>query len=99
MLFLTYWELNENLGPKDIAKVSAELMEKKLWPPEGEKILGFYTTTDVPIWGITLSEAENVETLMKSIAIWTNAKPGIFKVVKTSPAMTSEDAIRVAMEL
>jgi hypothetical protein len=99
MLFLSYWELNENLTPKDIVEVAAELMEKKLWPVEGTKMLGWYTTTDVPIWGFTIMEAKNVEQVLKGIAIWTNAKPGFFKVVKTSPGMTAEEAVRVIMEM
>jgi len=99
MLFLSYWELNEKITPKELAELSAELMEKNLWPPEGTKILGFYTTTDVPIWGITIEEAENVETILKGAAAWTNAKPGVFKVLRVSPAMTAEEAIRVIMEM
>ena len=30
MLFLSYWELKETFTPKDVAKLAAELMEKKL---------------------------------------------------------------------
>jgi len=99
MLFLSYWELNENITPKDIAKLTAELMEKNLWPAKGTEILGFYTTTEVPIWGITIEEAESVESILKGAAAWTNARPGFFKVLRVSPAMTAEDAIRVIMEM
>jgi len=97
MLFLSYWELNENITPKELAELAAELMEKNLWPVEGTEILGFYVTTDVPIWGITIEKAEDVETLLKGAAVWTNTKPGVFKVLKVSPAMTAEDAIPVIM--
>ena len=48
MLFLSYWEMNENFTPKDVAKLAAELMEKDLWPVEGAKMLGWYITSDVP---------------------------------------------------
>ena len=99
MLFLSYWELNENLTVKDIVKVATELMEKNLWPAEGTEILGFYTTTEVPIWGITIEEAESVESVLKGAAAWTNTKPGFFKVLRVSPAMTAEEAIRVIMEM
>jgi len=99
MLFVSYWELNENLGPKDVAELAAGLMEKKLWPVKGVKILGWYITSDVPHWGITLEEAATVEQVVKGVLVWTNAKPGLFKVVKTSPAMTSEDAVRLVMEM
>lgn len=99
MLFLSYWELNEKITPKDIVELAAELMEKGLYPAEGTKILGWYTTTEVPIWGITIEEAENVESILKGAAAWTNAKPGFFKVLRVSPAMAAEDAMRVVMEM
>jgi len=100
MLFISYWELNENLSPKDIVEAGAELLQKKLWPVEGVKILGWYVAAgEVPTWGITIEEAESEEQVLKGIAVWTNAKPGIFKVVKASPAMTAEDAMRVVAEM
>ena len=72
---------------------------KGLWPVEGAKILGWYITSDVPHMGITLEEAETVEQVMKGALVWENAKPGIFKVLKVSPAMTAEDAIPLVMEM
>ena len=99
MLFLSYWELNENITPKDIVALASELMEKGLWPAEGTEVLGFYTTTDVPTWGITIEEADSVESILKGAAAWTNAKPGFFKVLRVSPAMTAEDAIRIVTEM
>ncbi len=100
MLFLSYWELNENFSPKDIVEAAAEILEKKVWPVKGVKILGWYVAAgEVPTWGVTIEEAETEEQVLKGIAVWTNAKPGIFKVVKVSPAMTSEEAIRVVLEM
>ena len=99
MLFLSYWELNENITPKDIVELAAKLMEKNLWPAEGTEILGFYVSTDVPIWGITIEEAESVESLLKGAVAWTNAKPGFFKVLRVPPAMTAEEAIRIVTEM
>jgi len=95
MLFLSYWELNENITPKDIVELAAKLMEKGIWPAEGTEILGFYVTTEVPIWGITIEEAESVESILKGAAVWTNEKPGFFKVLRVSPAMPAEEAIRI----
>jgi hypothetical protein len=99
MLFLTYWEINETSTPKEIAKIAAELMEKGLWPLEGTKMLGWYITSDIPHWGITIYEAETAEQVMKGALVWENAKPGLFKVLKVSPAMTAEDAIPLVMEM
>jgi hypothetical protein len=87
MLFLSYWELNEAFVPKDVAKL------------EGTKMLGWYITSDIPHWGITIYEAETAEQVMKGALVWENAKPGIFKLLKVSSAMTAEDAIPVAMEM
>jgi len=99
MLFVVYWELNENLNPKDVAKLGAELAEKGLFPSEGIKQLGWYSTASVPYWGVTIEEADNAEAIFKDIAVWTNAKPGFFKVLKAAPALTAQDAIRVLMEM
>jgi len=100
MLFLSYWELNENFTPKDIVKLAGELMQKGVYPVEGTKIIGWYTAAgDVPTWGVTIYEAENVDQVLKGVAVWTNAKPGFFKVVRVSPAMAAEDAMRVVMEM
>jgi hypothetical protein len=99
MLFVVYWELNENLNPKDVGKLATELLEKGLFPVEGVKQLGWYGTTSVPTWGVTIEEADNAEAIFKDITVWTNAKPGFFKVLKVAPAMTAQDAIRVAMEM
>jgi len=99
VLFLSYWELNENITPKDIVELAAKLMEKNVWPAEGTEVLGFYVTTDVPIWGITIEEAESVESILKGAAVFTNEKPGFFKVLRVSPAMTAEDAMRIVAEM
>jgi hypothetical protein len=99
MLFVAYWELNENLNPKDIAKLGAELVEKGLTPVEGVKQLGWYVTSSVPLWGVTINEADNAETIFKDMTVWTNAKPGFFKFLKIAPALTAQDAIRILMEM
>jgi len=99
MLFVDYWELNENISPKDVVQIAAELMEKNVWPIEGTEVLGFYVTTEVPIWGITILKAENVEQVLKDVAVWLNAKPGFFKVRRVTPVMAAEEAIPVIMEM
>lgn len=100
MLFISYWELNENITPKDVVELAAKLMEKGLYPVEGTKLLGWHTAAgDVPVWGCTLTEAESADQVLKGVAVWTNEKPGFFKVCRISPAMTAEDAIRVVTEM
>ena len=86
MLFVSHWELNENITPEDIVQLAAELMEKNVWPIEGTEVLCFYVTTEVPIWGITIFKAENVEQVLKDVAVWSNTKPGFFKIRRVTPA-------------
>jgi len=99
MLFVSHWELNENITPKDIVQLAAELMEKNVWPIEGTEVLDFYVTTEVPIWGMTILEAENEEQILKDVAVWSNAKLGFFKVRRVTPVMAAEEAIRIVMQM
>ena len=86
MLFISYWELNPDLDPTEIAEVAIELMSKKVYPVEGINDIVFHVSTS-DYWGITLTEAESIEAMAKSTNIWRIAKPGMIKLVKTSPAM------------
>ena len=83
MLFISYWELNQDLNPTDIAKVGEELLKKGLYPIEGVKQIGWYITPGY--WGVTIEEADSVEQIMKGVNIWRAAKPGIFKFFKMTP--------------
>ena len=99
MLFVSHWELNKNITPKDIVQLAAELMEKNVWPIEGTEVLDFYVTTEVPIWGMTILEAENEEQILKDVAVWSNAKLGFFKVRRVTPVMAAEEAIRIVIQM
>ena len=58
MLFLSYWELNPDFDPSELAEMAQMIMTKKLFPVEGTKLISWYmSTTD--FWGISLTEAEN----------------------------------------
>jgi len=98
MLFITYWELNPDFDPSELAEIAQKLMSKKLYPVEGVKELGFYISTS-DFWGITIEEAENEEQLVKSANIWRLAKPGYIKVMKTSPAMDVVKILPLMMKL
>lgn len=87
MLFVSYWELNENMSEPDRLQAAQKLFKKV---PPGIKILRWDVTPDA--WGITVFEAEKPIDAFKFFAIW-RTKPGFFKFVKTSPAMPSEEAI------
>jgi hypothetical protein len=97
MLFLGYWELDEKIAPKEAAKIVTEALEKGLWPVEGINIIGYYSSVDVPTWGVMIFEAENPEQVMKNIVALRQIKPNYFKKVRVSPAMKAEEAISILM--
>jgi len=85
VLMLVYWELNPDFNPNDLGQIATELLQKQLWPTEGVKMLGWWITPDY--WGVTVVEVDTEENAMKDANIWRLAKPGIFKVYKSSIAM------------
>ena len=98
MLFISYWELNPDFDPSELAEIAQKLMSKKLFPAEGVKQIGFYMSTS-DMWGITIEEAENEEQMTRSSMIWRLAKPGYIKVMKTTPAMDATKMIPLVMKL
>ena len=98
MLFLTYWELNPDFDPSELAEIAQRLMSKKLYPVEGVKQIGFYVSTS-DYWGITIEEAENEEQMAKGSMMWRLAKPGYIKVMKTTPAMDATKIIPLVIKL
>ncbi len=98
MLFISYWELNPDFDPSELAEIAQKLMSKKLYPAEGIKQLGFYISTS-DFWGISIEEAENEEQLAKNSNIWRLAKPGYIKFMKTSPGMDVIKMVPLLMKL
>jgi len=98
MLFITYFELNPDMDPSEIGQVAQTLLTKGVFPPEGIKMLAWYVSTG-DYWGITIAEAESEEAGLNATAMWRIAKPGIFKVYKTTPAMKAEEMIPILARL
>ena len=98
MLFISYWELNPDFDPSELADIAQNLMSKKLYPVEGTKQLGFYISTS-DFWGISIDESENEEQLAKNSNIWRLAKPGYIKIMKTTPAMEVIQMVPLLMKL
>ncbi len=98
MLFITYWELNPEFDPSELAEIAQRLMSKKLYPVEGVNQIGFYVSTS-DMWGITIEEADNEEQLAKGSMMWRLAKPGYITVMKTTPAMEAIKIIPLMMKL
>ena len=98
MIFISYWELNPDFDPSELADMAQMILNKKLYPVEGTKMLAWYiSTTDY--WGISITEAENEEQLTKGTAVWRLAKPGIFKFIKTTAAMETAKVLPLVMKL
>jgi len=98
MLFITYWELNPDFDPADLADIAQKLMSKKMYPVEGVNQIGFYISTS-DMWGITIEEAENEEQLARGSMIWRLAKPGYITLMKTTPAMDATKMIPLVMKM
>lgn len=98
MIFMSYWELNDNFDPTELSGLAQTLVNKKLWPAEGVKQIAWYVSAS-DNWGITIVEAESEEQIVENAGMWRIAKPGIFKLVKTTPAMEIVKLIPVLMKL
>lgn len=97
MLFLCYWELNENMSVLDHLKIGKMLTESGLFPPDDVELIRFDMTPDY--WGVTIFKAESAEAAFKLVEVWRMAGTGIFKKMNVSPALTVMDAKALAGKL
>lgn len=97
MLFLTYWELNENMPVQDRLKIAQKLTSGGLAPPKGVKIIRWDETPDA--WGILLAEADSAADIIQAIDVWRAAGAGFFKMTKTAPAMPIEELLPKSVEM
>lgn len=97
MLFLTYWELNEDMNITQRLQIAEKLQARKLFPPNGTEIVRWDITPDG--WGILLLDAPDPGAVAHALDIRRIAGTGFFKVTRTSPAIPVTDSIAVAAEL
>ena len=93
MLFLCYWELNENMPSEERMQVASRLTSSGLFAPEGVNIVRWDETPDG--WGILLFEAESAQDASLSLELWRAAGAGFFKMTKTAPAVPIEESMPV----
>lgn len=98
MIFISYWELNDSFDPSELAGVAQTLISKKIWPAEGVKEIAWYASAS-DNWGITIVEADNEEQVVENANMWRIAKPGIFKLTKTTPGIEIAKMLPVLMKL
>ena len=97
MLFLIYWELNENMPVGERLQIGQKLTSSGLYPPKGVNVIRWDITPDG--WGITLVEAENATDVGRSIDMWRASGAGFFKCIKTSPAIPVQEYMPMVGEL
>ena len=97
MRFVSYFELNPDADPGVLAEIGQKLISKKLYPAEGIEQIAWYLTNGY--WGISIFEAESMESIFNNINMWRIAKPGIFKMIKIEPAMETREIIPIGMKL
>jgi len=98
MIFISYWELNPDFDPGEMAEIAQELIGKKLYPAKGVKQLAYYISTS-DYWGIEIDEADSEEAMVRSTNMWRIAKPGIIKFVKTTPAIEVAKVLPIVASL
>jgi len=84
MLFLSYWELNENMSDTERTAIANKLMASGLFPPKGVNVLRWDETPDG--WGIMLIEADTAMDVTQALGVWRMAGAGFFRMTKTAPA-------------
>lgn len=97
MLFVTYWELNEDMSVEERQEIAERLTSSGLFPPKGVDILRWDGTPDG--WGILVAEAESAADITDALAIWRAAGAGFFKSTRTAPAQPIRDGIARQAEL
>ena len=91
MLFLTCWELNENMPAAERMAIAQKLTSSGLFPPKGVKVVRWDQTPDA--WGILLLEADNAMDAALALDTWRMAGAGFFKQTRTAPAIPVEEAL------
>ena len=97
MLFVSYWELNENMSVAERLGAAQKLLSAGLFPPEDVNIIRWDITPDG--WGITILEAESEAAASRTMNMWRAAGTGIFKCTKTAPARPVQEEMEDSGEL
>jgi hypothetical protein len=97
MLFLTYFELNEDMPIEERMPIGQKLMAAGLFPPKGVKVLRWDRTADA--WGILTVEADSAADVLQMLDVWRMAGAGFFKLTRTSPAVPIQETLAKGGEL
>jgi len=97
MLFLIYWELNEQVTVSQRIAALNKMQAAGLFPPKDAEIIRFDITPGQ--WGSTVMEADSSGAIMRHLGAWRVACPGIFVTTKVSPAMSVADSVVEMMDV
>jgi len=97
VLFVTYWELNENMPVQDRLQAVRKVTSAGLFPAKGVKIIRWDGTPDG--WGIVVAEADTAADIAQAINVWRVAAAGFFKATKTAPAVPIQEDVAHAEEV
>jgi hypothetical protein len=97
MLFVTYWELNENMAEPQRLQLAEKLTSSGLFPPAGVNVLRWDGTPDG--WGVLIMEAAQVEDVHRAIELWRAGGAGFFKSTRTAPAMPIQQMMANTAEI
>lgn len=89
VLFITYYELSNDVEFGEIREAGERLVNEGMWPPEGMEIIRWDGAVDS--WGVTIAEADDFETVFRARAMWEALAPGMFEEIKTAPAAPVEE--------
>jgi len=98
MMFITYWEINPDFDPAELAEIAQELIRTKMYPAEGVTSHAFYISAS-DHWGIGIDEADSAEALARNVNMWRISKPGFIKSMKSTPAMEVIKMLPILMKL
>jgi hypothetical protein len=95
---ISYWELNPDIEPTEIANVAVKIVSKGMFPAKGVKSLAWYcSVTDY--WGITIDEVENEAAYLNEVNQFRVLHPGLFKVFKSTLGMKVEEMLPLTVKL
>ena len=97
MLFVTYFEFNENMPVGERIQIAQKLVSSGLFPPKGVDVIRWVGTPDG--WGILIAEAETAADMVRTVDMWRAAGAGFFRSTKTAPAMPILETVPIAAEL
>ena len=97
MLFLTCFEMNEDMPVAERLQAAQKLTASGLFPPKDVKVVRWDLTPDG--WGILVVEADNAAALDRGLTLWRAAGTGFFKMTRTAPAQPVLEAIPRTAEL